>query len=126
MFAAPPHDKYQALGRQENKGNTAVQELKQTIEVMRDAETRDGVDFGGLSRGSKIVDQGQKDPGISLSANRRAPEIFANALFVGHVLDAQQDWIKGICQIPKKKGPFRSSFLRTFLHQQIAIDDDFA
>jgi hypothetical protein len=77
----------------------------------------------GLSRGSKSIDQERWTLESIYLPIGYPTEIFANALFVGHVLDAQQDWIKGICQIPKKKGPFRSSFLRTFLHQQIAIDD---
>lgn len=115
MFTTPPHDKYQALGSQENKGITAVQRLKQTIEVMRDAETRDGVDFGRLSRGSKIVDQGQKDPGISLPTNRRAARNFRQCFICGPCSRRSTRLDKGDLSNTEEKGSISKFFSANFL-----------
>ena len=115
MFTAPPPDEYQALGSQENKVNTAVQRLKQTIEVMRDAETRDEVDFGGLSRGSKIVDQGQEDPGTNLSANRRAARNFRQCFICGPRSRRSTRLDKGDLSNTEEKGSISKFFSANFL-----------
>lgn len=98
-----------------NKEKTALQELKQTSQVVRYAETRDEVDLQRAESWFQKHRSGQMDPEIGLSTNRLPDRNFRQCFICGPRSRRSTRLDKGDLSNTEEKGSISKFFSANFL-----------
>jgi hypothetical protein len=112
---APPRQVPSPWGEEPLGEHSCTRALKQTSQVMRDAETRDEVDFWRAESWFQKHRLGKVDPGVDLSTNRLAGRNFRQCFICGPRSRRSTRLDKGDLSNTEEKGSISKFFSANFL-----------